>query len=324
MNCGFGISPSYNCVRVPRFSIVIPAYNREREVRRAVESCLAQDFTDYEVVVVDDGSTDRTGEVVESIGDTRVRQVRHSTNRGHGPARNTGVRAASGDWVVMLDSDEELLSGALSSMAQQIAADKSDVERHGFFCEYDNGVITLRPAPGKQLLDYESYLLWLDDREVCDFLACTKRVTFDQVRWEESRWAEHWQYHLDFAMRFRTMFYPITLARAYTDAGSRLGHERRDARIACKHAVELGGQVEKILKRHGDALQRSAPRTYEMCLRICASYHYIAGERRSGLSVVSRNLRFRPWSPELWAIVLLGMTSGRLLATVRSWRPLAT
>jgi glycosyltransferase involved in cell wall biosynthesis len=92
MNCGFGISPSYNCVRVPRFSIVIPAYNREREVRRAVESCLAQDFTDYEVVVVDDGSTDRTGEVVESIGDTRVR---HSTNRALGPGLADTFRVAA-------------------------------------------------------------------------------------------------------------------------------------------------------------------------------------------------------------------------------------
>src|SRR5450432_1477986 len=171
MNCGFGISPSYNCVRVPRFSIVIPAYNREREVRRAVESCLAQDFTDYEVVVVDDGSTDRTGEVVESIGDTRVRRVRHSTNRGHGPARNTGVRAASGEWVVMLDSDDELVSGALSRMAQRIAADQSNVERHGFLYVYPDGKVAPWPEPGKQLLDYESYLLWLEDRELCDFLA---------------------------------------------------------------------------------------------------------------------------------------------------------
>ena len=70
----------------PHFSIVMPAFNRRVAVRRAIESCLAQDFPSFEVLVVDDGSSDGTGEAVSSYSDPRVRLIRHQTNRGVCPA----------------------------------------------------------------------------------------------------------------------------------------------------------------------------------------------------------------------------------------------
>src|SRR6267378_3691627 len=106
----------------PLLSIVLPVYNRERMLKRAIESCLAQDFADFELIVVDDGSTDRSVSVAEAYRDPRISVVRHPVNRGVGPARNTGVDAAGGEWIVCLDSDDELLPVGLSAMAARISS----------------------------------------------------------------------------------------------------------------------------------------------------------------------------------------------------------
>lgn len=88
-------------------SVVIPAYNAGGFIRRTIDSVLSQTYTDRELIVVDDGSTDNTSEVVKSYG-AKVRYI-HQDNAGDGPARNTGIRAAKGDWIAFLDHDDEWL-----------------------------------------------------------------------------------------------------------------------------------------------------------------------------------------------------------------------
>lgn len=79
---------------------------------RSLQSVLSQSFPDFEVVVVDDGSTDRSAEIVRGISDPRIRLISQE-NGGPSKARNTGVLEARGEWVVFLDADDELLPGAL-------------------------------------------------------------------------------------------------------------------------------------------------------------------------------------------------------------------
>jgi glycosyltransferase involved in cell wall biosynthesis len=88
-------------------SVVVPTYNRADLLPRAMDSVLDQTYGDLELVVVDDGSTDDTGTVVEGYDDPRVRYVAHETNRGANVARNTGIEAADGEYVAFLDSDDE-------------------------------------------------------------------------------------------------------------------------------------------------------------------------------------------------------------------------
>lgn len=92
----------------PFFSVIIPAYNRAPTIGRAIRSCLRQSFTDFEVIVVDDGSQDGTAEAVALCGDPRVSCIRQE-NRGASAARNRGAAAARGAFVAFLDSDDEFL-----------------------------------------------------------------------------------------------------------------------------------------------------------------------------------------------------------------------
>ena len=88
-------------------SVIIPLYNRREEIGRAIASALRQSRAPDEIVVVDDASLDDSAEAVAALGENRIRLLRHERNRGAAAARNTGIAAAIGDWIALLDSDDE-------------------------------------------------------------------------------------------------------------------------------------------------------------------------------------------------------------------------
>lgn len=94
-------------------SIVVPTYNREKELSRAIRSIMQQTYEEYEIIVVDDGSTDHTMAVVQQFGDDRIRYIRLEHNQGAGHARNIGIQQARYDYIAFLDSDDEWLPDKL-------------------------------------------------------------------------------------------------------------------------------------------------------------------------------------------------------------------
>ena len=90
---------------MPRFSIIIPLYNKASYIRKAVESVVGQTFGDWELIVVDDGSTDGGSEVVKSFSDSRIRLVQQE-NAGVSAARNKGVAMATAPYITFLDADD--------------------------------------------------------------------------------------------------------------------------------------------------------------------------------------------------------------------------
>lgn len=104
-----------------KISIVVPTYNRARLLPRAVESILSQSYGDWELIVVDDGSTDNTAKVMEQFVSPKVSYLKLEKNGGVSAARNRGVEASTGDWVSFLDSDDAYLPGALATLAEEAA-----------------------------------------------------------------------------------------------------------------------------------------------------------------------------------------------------------
>lgn len=101
------------------FSIVIPLYNKEISINRTLSSVLAQSFETFEVIVVNDGSSDRSKQVVESFRDPRVRLI-DKKNGGVSSARNRGVSEAKCEWIVFLDADDIWKSNHLETLSQLI------------------------------------------------------------------------------------------------------------------------------------------------------------------------------------------------------------
>jgi glycosyltransferase involved in cell wall biosynthesis len=106
----------------PPVSVVVPAYDRAASIRPALDSVLRQTFSDFELIVVDDGSTDGTREVVRAIDDPRLRLVETPRNMGASAARNLGIAEARGTWVAFQDSDDEWLPLKLEKQMARLLA----------------------------------------------------------------------------------------------------------------------------------------------------------------------------------------------------------
>lgn len=96
----------------PKVSVIIPTYNRQKFITMAIDSVLSQTFKDYEIIVIDDGSTDNTRQVLESY-EEKIKYI-YQKNSGVSAARNAGIRLARGELVAFLDSDDEWLPDYLS------------------------------------------------------------------------------------------------------------------------------------------------------------------------------------------------------------------
>lgn len=121
-----------------KFSIVIPTYNRATFLPKAIESVLSQTYTDWELIIVDDGSTDNTKDVVSQYGDSRIRYV-YQQNAERSAARNNGIMHAMGDYICFMDSDEYLyserleeLSNAIKNNSNSIACYYTDIRFEGY------------------------------------------------------------------------------------------------------------------------------------------------------------------------------------------------
>lgn len=116
-----------------KISIIVPIYNADPYLARCVDSILSQSFTDFELLLIDDGSTDGSGLICDSYAD-RDRRIRvfHKENGGVSSARNLGVKEAKGEWICFVDSDDELLSGGLQTMVDGIS-NEVDMVMAGYY-----------------------------------------------------------------------------------------------------------------------------------------------------------------------------------------------
>lgn len=145
-------------------SIIIPAYNAAPFLPRSVASALAQTYTNIEVVIVDDGSTDETGAVADQLSqqDNRLRVV-HQENLGPAEARHNGFKAATGDFIAYLDADDELLPDAITFLYDKCETNQLDLA-YGSFVKVREEESYEVPHPFEGVLTGDEYLHFLFDR----------------------------------------------------------------------------------------------------------------------------------------------------------------
>lgn len=185
----------------PLVSVIVPTYNRKNYVQEAIDSILAQSFTDYEIIVVDDGSTDGTGEALAKYGD-KIRYY-YQENRGESAARNKGARLAQGKYLAFLDSDDLWLPDKLSVQIQFLE-ERPDVGMtfSPALCIYDSQVLHQEPLPSTkdvQSLDFEDIITgW----HTCPSGVVIRKAVFDSIGgFDESiRFAEDWDLWLRVAL----------------------------------------------------------------------------------------------------------------------------
>lgn len=109
---------------LPKVSVVMPVYNREKYVAESVASIINQTFTDLEFIIIEDGSTDSTFEILKTFNDNRIKLIRKSDNKGNYSARNEGMELASGKYICVMDSDDIALPNRLKVQYDFMEANK--------------------------------------------------------------------------------------------------------------------------------------------------------------------------------------------------------
>jgi glycosyltransferase involved in cell wall biosynthesis len=159
---------------MPQISVIIPTYNRERFVGKSIDSVMRQSFTDLELIVVDDGSTDGSRQILEAYG-ADVRCI-FQENAGVSSARNAGIRAAQGTWVAFLDSDDEWKEDYLSCQVAQIKKFPEAVAHIA-------NAVTILPDGGRSSLFFETGLLDRFNKEPCLVFERPLRAIIEHSPW---------------------------------------------------------------------------------------------------------------------------------------------
>lgn len=295
----------------PRYSIVISVYNRPKQIKRCIDSCLRQTYTDFEVVVVDDCSTDDTVNVIKAFRDDRLRLVVHEVNRGMSWARRTGHEIARGQWVVRIDSDHALVPEALEQLDLVCSQISEDIGVVGACYRWDTGQIT-PPFYPAGAFDYEKRLQWSEQHGDEDYVHCTRRAVFLKTQWPARAASTSGLMELNIAKNWKTIILSDVLGIQFTDAINSYHRANRDKKFSQRmsDSAELAMTFNELLEAHGDALRLYAPRRYGQYLLMSSFYSFLAGNRKRGWTHGWEYLRRRPLALEGWGVVLSGLIGG--------------
>ncbi len=304
-----------------RFSIVIPLFNREREIVRALTSCLREMDEEFEIVVVDDASSDNSVAAVQPfLANPQIKLVTSEINRGEWGARAAGIAKAKGDWIIWLDSDDEFVPGGLTTIKAELQDHGHDFDRLGFEYVYDVGGNSPSPrVPGPTILDLDGYVRWFADVERSDALWVTRRETFDVIPLPQGR-NGHLLYAFGFNSKYRTVLLPVPVGTVHTDSGNRLSAATKAYNSAERDKAEgRRRECDAVLKIYGAHIMRVSPRAHWRLSRNQVFATIVAGHRLAALKKLLSHAKHHP-SAETVSLSLLILAGPRLTQFVNSFR----
>ncbi len=146
----------------PRFSVVIPTYNQAQYLAKAIQSVLVQTYQDFEIIVVNNYSTDATVSIVNSFAEERIKLINYHNQGVIGAARNRGIEVSCGDYVAFLDSDDLWYAEKLERVNEALEQHpEADVISHGVYVKDTNGRIIMISAGNPCSEPLYDYLLYV-------------------------------------------------------------------------------------------------------------------------------------------------------------------
>lgn len=271
----------------PKVSVVIPTYNRANLLKRAIKSVINQQFEDFELIVVDDASQDNTPEVVESIDDGRIRYIRLRENSGGPVARNIGIKKAKGEFIGLLDDDDEWLPNRLSTQLKKFENLSSEfgVVYGGFYyvSQQDGRIL------GKRLPRYRGdvyrYLLrenFIGSPTLLIRRECFKKAGLFDRKLKSS---QDWDMWLRIAKHYKFDYVNEIIAKYYV-------HGRQ---ISFDMKKYIPGR-ERFIKKHMDIWKD--PRVLSIHLSQMGVLLILGGNPQKGLSYIVQSVSMSPFNLE--------------------------
>jgi glycosyltransferase involved in cell wall biosynthesis len=285
----------------PLVSVIIPSYNRSTLLPRAIKSVLDQTFSDLEVIVVDDASTDDTRQSVENLKDSRIRYVRHNINKGVNAARNTGIQSALGEFVAFLDSDDEWLPEKLAKQLDRFAEVGDDVGV--IYCGYltkfqGTGEILATNIPQIRGQVFGELLnkCFLVSGTPLIRIRCFPEGFFD----ENLHGCEDWDMWLRISKNYQFDFVPDILAIIYIHG----------TQNTASLSTMLQGRESFVMKHKDEIIQY--PAVYARHMKRLGILYSFAGNKMKASTYFLESLRYAPENYIVYMHLLLSILSTKL------------
>jgi len=289
--------------KIPRISVIIPTYNRADMVGRAVQSVLNQTYQDFEIIIIDDGSTDSTEEIIRGFHDPRIRYIRHERNRGGSAARNSGICAAQGEYIAFLDSDDEWLPQKLEKQFYLFKTQNPEIAvvYTAYAIVDERGRIKKIEKPR-----HSGYILQklLASNCIGASTVMAKKICFTKdTKFDETLPScQDWDMWIRLAKKYNFAYIPEILVKRY---------EHSSNRITADSAVRIAGR-EIILKKFLKEIERQGSNVKAEHYFWMGNYLCHFGDIKKGRKKLFQALLIFPWNPKYFLHFFISLFGKRI------------
>jgi glycosyltransferase involved in cell wall biosynthesis len=266
-----------------------------------------QTYTDFEVIVVDDASTDDTPAVVADFEDERIKYIRHIVNRGEGGARNTGVRSGTGEYIAFLDDDDVWRPEKLQLQVEALARSSEEIGAvYTGTVEID---VLDRRILRSRLKGKNGDLYWdliTKEQSITVSSVLVRKSCFDKVGlFDESIPAGlDYDMWLRIAREFKFVFIKLPLVE----------YGMHEAKMGRQWQLQIDGR-EALIRKHGGFISQDN-RGYSRWLQRLGMLYYLDGNKRKGKDTLLEAIRANPYAVKVYAALVLCMVDVRLFKKV--------
>ena len=300
----------------PLFSIMTATYNRAHLLPRAVNSVLNQTYQNFELIIVNDGSTDNTEDVCRSFSDHRIKYHKQTPNRGMLAAMNKALDLATGDYVAMLGDDDELVPQAMETALAEFHRLSSQDIKILWFNSID---FERRQRSGRGLTQAEDYVRYEDilcDRVSGDFWQVVKRdIIRDEDRFDGRLWCGEIVWWLKLHRKCQAYYVPKVLLVCHREHGA----ERiSNLQTMLNHLPQLILTNKALLEQFGEEQRSLCPRAYGRRLAILGAYQIMNGEKAEGRRACRESFKYYKWPASVGIYLLSFILSSRQIKRLAS------
>ena len=263
----------------PDFTIIILAYNREKLLPRAIKSVLAQDYSSWECIIINDGSPDKTSEVIAKYEcvDKRIKGVNLETNVGVCSARNEGLNRAKGKWISFLADDDEFLPNALSEVLRVANMDDGVNTIHAYNQDYATG-----ERVGSAVSEgYLSSKIWNFDGDIVSF---HKQSLIEHERFIPGLRGYEMEFHLRILPRTKRYLTEEIVKIVHTGGDDRLSNS-----YGCRKYVYE--QWDLLLKHNPDYITMRWAAGLENYYPTIVGHYFANGDRRGAKRLMRKAVK---------------------------------
>lgn len=242
---------------MPYFSVIIPLYNKENFIEASIKSVLSQTFTDYEVLVIDDGSTDGSFITASSLTSAKIKYIQHTKNKGLSATRNTGIKNANANYIAFLDADDLWESSFLENIALLIQQfPEADLFASNYLEVFSKNLALLpKTKETKNGIISDYFEASLNQPIYCPSSLCVSKVVFEKIGYynKQITFAEDVDFNIRANSTFKLAYTSKPLVHYLTISENQITHEKlKHKLIPDFDSYEPGAKNNHSLKKYLD------------------------------------------------------------------------